>query len=71
MKTVSVGLILALNIGVDPPDVIKTSPCARTECWFDPRSQPPNKAVEAIAKALQSQVRMNARRQRKRILRGV
>eukprot|EP00011_Vannellida_sp_DIVA3-517-6-12_P013161 CAMPEP_0114607422 /NCGR_PEP_ID=MMETSP0168-20121206/2061_1 /TAXON_ID=95228 ORGANISM="Vannella sp., Strain DIVA3 517/6/12" /NCGR_SAMPLE_ID=MMETSP0168 /ASSEMBLY_ACC=CAM_ASM_000044 /LENGTH=1255 /DNA_ID=CAMNT_0001818301 /DNA_START=266 /DNA_END=4034 /DNA_ORIENTATION=+ len=55
MKTVSVGLVLALNIGVDPPDVIKTSPCARTECWFDPRSQPPNKSVEAIAKALQAQ----------------
>ena len=34
MKTVSVALVLCLNIGVDPPDVMKTSPCARMECWF-------------------------------------
>lgn len=24
--------------GVDPPDVIKISPCARLECWVDPLS---------------------------------
>lgn len=34
MKTVSVALVLCLNIGVDPPDVVKTSPCARMECWI-------------------------------------
>jgi len=34
MKTVSGALVLCLNLGVDPPDVIKTSPCARLECWF-------------------------------------
>lgn len=34
MKTVSVALVLCLNIGVDPPDVMKTSPCARMECWI-------------------------------------
>lgn len=33
MKTVSVALVLSLNVGVDPPDVIKTNPCARMECW--------------------------------------
>lgn len=33
MKTVSVALVMCLNIGVDPPDVIKTTPCARLECW--------------------------------------
>lgn len=26
--------MLCLNIGVDPPDVVKTSPCARKECWI-------------------------------------
>uniref|UniRef100_A0A8C4QW02 Raptor N-terminal CASPase-like domain-containing protein n=1 Tax=Eptatretus burgeri TaxID=7764 RepID=A0A8C4QW02_EPTBU len=31
MKTVSVALVLCLNVGVDPPDVVKTSPCARLE----------------------------------------
>ena len=34
MKTVSVALVLCLNVGVDPPDVVKTSPCARLECWI-------------------------------------
>lgn len=34
MKTVSVALVLCLNVGVDPPDLVKTDPCARTECWF-------------------------------------
>ena len=34
MKTVSVALVLCLNVGVDPPDVVKTSPCARFECWI-------------------------------------
>ena len=34
MKTVSVALVLCLNVGVDPPDVMKTSPCARMECWI-------------------------------------
>jgi hypothetical protein len=33
MKTMSVALILCLNIGVDPPDVLKISPCARMQCW--------------------------------------
>ena len=34
MKTVSVALVMCLNVGVDPPDVMKTSPCARQECWI-------------------------------------
>ena len=34
MKTVSVALVMCLNVGVDPPDVVKTSPCARKECWI-------------------------------------
>jgi hypothetical protein len=33
MKTGWVALCLCLNIGVDPPDVIKISPYARLECW--------------------------------------
>ncbi|EFA82813.1 WD40 repeat-containing protein [Heterostelium album PN500] len=56
MKTVSVALVLCLNIGVDPPDVIKTYPCARMECWIDPAgSQPPQKALDLIGKTLQEQ----------------
>jgi len=30
MKTVSVALVLCLNVGVDPPDVVKPNPCARS-----------------------------------------
>ncbi|CAZ80637.1 unnamed protein product [Tuber melanosporum] len=33
LKTVSAALVLCLNIGVDPPDVVKTNPCAKLECW--------------------------------------
>lgn len=36
LKTVNALLAICLNIGVDPPDVIKTNPCARIECWLDP-----------------------------------
>jgi len=36
LKTVSAVLALCLNIGVDPPDVIKTNPHANSECWIDP-----------------------------------
>ncbi|KAM8879044.1 regulatory-associated protein of mTOR isoform 1-T2 [Spinachia spinachia] len=55
MKTVSVALVLCLNVGVDPPDVVKTSPCARLECWIDPLSTSPQKALETIGANLQKQ----------------
>ena len=51
----SVALILCLNIGVDPPDVLKISPCARMQCWINPLSMQPAKALDAIGKALQAQ----------------
>lgn len=55
MKTVSVALVLCLNVGVDPPDFFKTDPCARLECWFDPSSVAPQKALEVIGGSLQKQ----------------
>ncbi|KAL5018968.1 hypothetical protein ScPMuIL_004690 [Solemya velum] len=55
MKTVSVALVLCINVGVDPPDVVKTSPCARLECWIDPISMASQKALEAIGSSLQKQ----------------
>lgn len=55
MKTGSVLLTMCLNIGVDPPDVVKTSPCARLECWIDPLALPPQKAIDQIGKTLQMQ----------------
>jgi regulator-associated protein of mTOR len=55
LKTVHAALILCLNIGVDPPDVFKTVPGAVLECWIDPTSLPPSKALEAISRNLQHQ----------------
>lgn len=55
-RTVNAAIVLCLNIGVDPPDVIKTQPCARLEAWIDPTaSTDPKKAIEQIGKHLQAQ----------------
>ena len=35
LKTAGVALVVCLNLGTDPPDVIKPVPCARRECWTD------------------------------------
>ena len=56
MKTVSVALVLCLNIGTDPPDAIAASPWARRECWLEPFAGPSRqKALETIGAALQAQ----------------
>lgn len=55
MKTVSVALVLCLNIGVDPPDTMKISPCARMQCWIQPMTTQPQNELDAIGKALQAQ----------------
>lgn len=62
LKTVSAILAVCLNVGVDPPDVIKTNPCARLECWVDPiptdgtnQGSSSTNANAAIGKNLQSQ----------------
>lgn len=56
MKTGCVALVLCLNITVDPPDVIKISPCARIEAWIDPFSMAPPKALETIGKKFEHSV---------------
>ena len=57
IKTVFAGLMLCLNIGVDPPDVVKTNPTSTLEAWVDPvsPSSPTSKTMESIGKALQAQ----------------
>jgi regulatory associated protein of mTOR len=59
MKTVSAALAICLNIGVDPPDVIKTNPAAKLEAWMDPgtgtNTGSGNKMMEQIGKRLQEQ----------------
>ncbi|KAF2021913.1 WD repeat-containing protein-like protein mip1 [Aaosphaeria arxii CBS 175.79] len=71
LKTVSAVLTLCLNIGVDPPDVIKTSPCAKEECWIDPTvtSQTPGHTpMNQIGKALQTQYEQLSMRTRYKLL---
>ncbi|RDB29372.1 Target of rapamycin complex 1 subunit mip1 [Hypsizygus marmoreus] len=55
IKTAYAALVLCLNIDVDPPDVIKTNPCAVLECWVDPHTMPSHKALEAIGSNLHHQ----------------
>jgi hypothetical protein len=55
VKTAAVALCVCLNIGVDPPDIVKPSPCARLECWIDPVQFTATKALESIGKRLQDQ----------------
>ncbi|XP_074576621.1 regulatory-associated protein of TOR 1-like isoform X1 [Curcuma longa] len=66
LKTGCVALVLCLNIGVNPPDVIKISPCAQMECWIDPHSMAAPKALETIGKALHAQYECWQRRQQVR-----
>ncbi|ODV76960.1 Kontroller of growth [Suhomyces tanzawaensis NRRL Y-17324] len=55
-KTISAVLVLCLNLGVDPPDIMKTYPCAKYEAWCNPTSFPDTKkAIDSIGKNLQSQ----------------
>lgn len=55
LKTVSAALAVCLNIGVEPPDQLKTNPGAKLEAWTDPTIPPAQKALENIGKALQAQ----------------
>ncbi|KAF9011295.1 hypothetical protein BDQ17DRAFT_1387682 [Cyathus striatus] len=55
LKTAHAALVLCLNIDVDPPDIIKTNPCAVLECWVDPHTMPSHKALEAIGSNLKHQ----------------
>ena len=56
-KTVSAALVLCLNLGVDPPDIVRTNPSAAMECWTDPTvsTASNSKLMELIGKKLQQQ----------------
>ena len=56
-KTVSAALVLCLNIGVDPPDIVKTVPTSTMECWTDTTHSTASnsKLMEMIGKKLQEQ----------------
>eukprot|EP00762_Andalucia_godoyi_P006330 ANDGO_05832.mRNA.1 Regulatory-associated protein of TOR 2 len=61
LKTLQGILVVCLNIGVDPPDVVKVHPCAKLQCWVDPSTAangPANngtKALEIIGNNLKAQ----------------
>lgn len=55
LKTANAALVLCLNIDVDPPDVVKTNPCAVLECWVDPHTLPAQKALDIIGTNLAHQ----------------
>ncbi|KAM0756559.1 WD-repeat protein mip1 [Meredithblackwellia eburnea MCA 4105] len=55
IRTAAAVLVICLRIGYDPPDVIKTDPCAKLECWVDPYSLPKDKAMDRIGRNLQHQ----------------
>lgn len=64
LKTVSAALAICLNIGVEPPDQLKTNPGAKLEAWIDPTVPPVQKVIETIGKSLQSQYEQLAIRAR-------
>ena len=47
-KTVYVALVMCLHVGVDPPDIMRPSPCARLECWQNPLQIVQPKPAEVI-----------------------
>eukprot|EP01084_Bolivina_argentea_P292195 502276_1 len=55
MRTEGIILSLCLNIGVDPPDIHRTNPCAVYECWMNPCELPASRALEVIAERLEQQ----------------
>ena len=55
MRTAGVGLVMALNIGTDPPDVTKPYPCAKLQTWMDPASVSRATARDKIGERLQAQ----------------
>eukprot|EP01064_Diplonema_japonicum_P017087 TRINITY_DN2512_c0_g1_i1.p1 TRINITY_DN2512_c0_g1~~TRINITY_DN2512_c0_g1_i1.p1 ORF type:complete len:1224 (+),score=270.97 TRINITY_DN2512_c0_g1_i1:95-3673(+) len=57
-KTTHVLLLMCLNVGIDPPDVLRVEPCAKLECWTDPllaQSKMLTKGSEVIGELLSEQ----------------
>ena len=57
LKTANGAIVLCLNIGVDPPDIVKPNPCAQLECWTHPNPDKPVKSLNVISEKLKSQYR--------------
>lgn len=72
LKTVQALIVLCLNIGIDPPDVLKIAQPARIECWIDPMTctspSGGNIAVSQISKAIERQYLQLSIRTKYRVL---
>lgn len=55
VKTIAGALVVCLRIGFDPPDIIKTSPCARLETWVDTTAVGKDRAMDQISKNIEQQ----------------
>eukprot|EP01105_Mastigella_eilhardi_P022041 TRINITY_DN5399_c0_g1_i1.p1 TRINITY_DN5399_c0_g1~~TRINITY_DN5399_c0_g1_i1.p1 ORF type:complete len:1313 (-),score=293.10 TRINITY_DN5399_c0_g1_i1:67-4005(-) len=54
-KTMRCIIIMCLNIGVDPPDIVKVHPCATQECWLDTSKYTAQKAQPVITENIKKQ----------------
>lgn len=66
IRTVAAGLLLCLHVGVDPPDVLKTNPTARLECWTEPDEEAAGR--DTVARNLQQQFEFWQPRAKYRVL---
>ncbi|KAJ3435346.1 regulatory-associated protein of mtor [Anaeramoeba flamelloides] len=48
-------LCTCLNLGIDPPDVVKPNPCSTLECWVNPKQFSKKTALNMIMKNLEKQ----------------
>ncbi|KAJ3433118.1 regulatory-associated protein of mtor [Anaeramoeba flamelloides] len=48
-------LCTCLNLGIDPPDVVKPNPCSTLECWVDPKQYSKKTALLHILTNLEKQ----------------
>ena len=56
VKTVCAALAVCLNIGVDPPDIVRTNPTSTLECWTDTSNKAgQTKIMDTICRKLQQQ----------------
>ncbi|VEL31216.1 unnamed protein product [Protopolystoma xenopodis] len=53
IKTLTVALVICLNIDIESPDVQRIPPYCRVQAWFDPSETSSLRALETIGKNLQ------------------
>jgi regulator-associated protein of mTOR len=54
-KTAAAALVVCMRLGVEPPDVVKTNPCATLECWVETAVVDKDKALAEVGQNLEKQ----------------